>query len=71
MGNDKYNYLRMRRLDDIVKIAGTEYSVIMTQRGPTAVSHAVTVALDPLQMSPLIFRVPAIMLAVALANDWL
>jgi hypothetical protein len=43
----------------------------MAQHGPTAVSHAVTVALDPLQMSPLIFRVPAIMLAVALANDWL
>jgi hypothetical protein len=71
MSNDKSNYLRLRTLDIVVEIAGTEFSVIMTQHGSSPVSHAVTVALVPSQMSPLIFRDPAIMLAVALANDWL
>jgi len=43
----------------------------MTQRGASAMSQAVTVALSQLAMSPLIFRCPPIMLAVALAKDWL
>lgn len=43
----------------------------MAQRGAATVGHTVTVARRIYPMSPLIFRDPAIMLAIALAKDWL
>jgi hypothetical protein len=43
----------------------------MAQCGAATVGHAVTVALCTWSMNPLIFRDPAIMLAIALAKDWL
>jgi hypothetical protein len=46
-------------------------SATLAQYGPPTVGHAVTLAQRASQMSPLIFRRSAIMLAVALAKDWL
>jgi hypothetical protein len=46
-------------------------SVTLAQHGAPRVGHAVTLALRTSQMTPLIFRGPAIMLAVALAKDCL
>jgi hypothetical protein len=43
----------------------------MAHHGAASVGHAVSLAQRAHPMSPLIFPDPAIMLAIALAKDWL
>jgi hypothetical protein len=58
-------------LDNVLEIAGTENSVIMTQHGSSAVSHAVTRGARPIVDESLDFSRSGDHARVALANDWL
>jgi hypothetical protein len=68
---DRHNQLPLRRLDNTEKMPLVIHSVTVTHRGSTTLSHAVAMTSHRVDMSPLIFRHPAIMLPLASADNWL